>query len=242
MRSQDLIKLRKESKDAKFHKWSALQGQILRIRIHVYPDILHCHLLVPEVCTIYKRRCEDASRHINCDCSIASFQTACSCWLQWKNVQRQVRSNACIYDKDGAACGWWTFSERIRHIKLGGCLAEDLFTKNGETIQKQRENANGADSSAMDKVRREWVTVCKGVNETVGSLSEDAILYLKIRSLIPRPIPVLAGGIRSCCHTVVWRSVAVLLSALGTFTFAMVFCIYTGTHLNSRVALMQGYI
>jgi hypothetical protein len=55
MRSQVLIKIMKESQDAKFHRWSALPEQILRIRIHVYSDILHCHLLVPEVCIIEEK-------------------------------------------------------------------------------------------------------------------------------------------------------------------------------------------
>lgn len=97
MRSQELIKLRKESQDAKFHTWSALRGQILRIRIHVYPDILHCRLLVPEVCIIYKRRCEDASRLINGDCSIASFKQHALADMQCKVLLR-------LADKDDAAC------------------------------------------------------------------------------------------------------------------------------------------
>ena len=78
MRSQVLIKIMKESQDAKFHRWSALPEQILRIRIHVYSDILHCHLLVPEVCIIEEKMWR---------CIVAYYRwlfhsiicTACSC-------------------------------------------------------------------------------------------------------------------------------------------------------------------
>lgn len=73
-----------------------------------------------------------------------------------------------------------------------------------------------ADSATADKVRRE--SVCEGLNETVGSLSEDAILDLKIRIQEPDPSNteclLLARGIRSCCHVTKRRRVVV-----GTLCF-----------------------
>ena len=114
MRSQVLIKIMKESQDAKFHRWSALPEQILRIRIHVYSDILHCHLLVPEVCLIEEKmwRCIVAYYRWLFH-SIASVAQHALVDMQCKISQLQAVSNACISDKDDGA------SELVKIIKLG---------------------------------------------------------------------------------------------------------------------------
>ena len=150
---------------------------------------------------------EEPLQHINDDCSIASVTQHGLPDMQCKAVQHCGKANACISDKDDAVV---KKLQKTKYSKLSrimtSVLTNDLLTKYGVTIQKERHIANGADSATADKVRRERVTLCEGLNETVGSLSEDAILNLKIRIQEPDPSNteclLLARGIRSCCHIV----------------------------------------
>ena len=152
--------------------------------------------------------------------------------MQCKISQLQAVSNACISDKDDGA------SELVKIIKLGrfiGQVSDWSFISEG-WMKLFRSNMR----VQMGQIPALWIRsgLRRGRGRvTVSGTEWDRRLSVWRCYSAPddqEPDPsnteclLLAEGIRSCCHIVMWRSVAVLLSA-PYLCFCYRFCICTLT-------------